>query len=157
LYPERRIRYLTPAELEELLAAAERADGPIAATDRVLYVTAALTRLRQGELMALRWHDIDWDARRIRVRESLVRGEFTTPKSRRGHRSVPLATRVADELARIASDPSSERTALVDGHVSIHFQAGRARPFASLRRSANGRELKLRPKRLSESPPRPGG
>jgi integrase len=34
------------------------------------------------------------------VRESLVRGEFTTPKSRRGQRSVPLATRVADELAQ---------------------------------------------------------
>jgi integrase len=49
--------------------------------------------------MALRWRDVDWDARRIRVRESLVRGEFTTPKSRRGQRSVPLATRVADELA----------------------------------------------------------
>jgi integrase len=97
---EARIRYLTPAELDELLAAAERAVGRIAATDRVLYLTAALTGLRQGELMALRWRDVDWDARRIRVRESLVRGEFTTPKSRRGQRSVPLATRVADELAR---------------------------------------------------------
>jgi integrase len=96
---EDRIRYLTPAELDELLGAAERADGPIAATDRVVYLTAALTGLRQGELLALRWRDVDWDARRIRVRESLVRGEFTTPKSRRGLRSVPLATRVADELA----------------------------------------------------------
>lgn len=33
------------------------------------------------------------------MRESLARGEFTTPKSRRSSRSVPLATRVAEELA----------------------------------------------------------
>jgi integrase len=94
-----RIRFLSPAELDELLAAAEAPTGAIAATDRVLYLTAAFTGLRQGELLALRWRDVDWHARRIRVRESLVRGEFTTPKSRRGHRAVPLATRVADALA----------------------------------------------------------
>jgi integrase len=94
-----RIRFLSPAELGELLAVAEAATGRIAATDRVLYLTAAFTGLRQGELLALRWRDVDWDARRIRVRESLVRGEITTPKSRRGHRSIPLAGCVADALA----------------------------------------------------------
>lgn len=101
-----RIRFLAPAELEDLLAAASAASGPIAATDRVLYVTAALTGLRQGELLALRWKDVDWDARRVRVRESLVRGEFTTPKSRRSSRSVPLATRLASELAEHRSASS---------------------------------------------------
>ena len=94
-----RIRFLTTDELDQLLATAESAEGTIASTDRVLYLTAALTGLRQGELLALRWRDVDWEARRIRVRESVVRGEFTTPKSRAGLRSVPLASRIAGQLA----------------------------------------------------------
>lgn len=93
-----RIRFLTREGLEALVGAV-RSDRVLAETDRRLYLTAALTGLRQGELLALRWKDIDWDVRRIRVRESLVRGAFTTPKSTRSSRSVPLASRVADELA----------------------------------------------------------
>ena len=59
-----------------------------------------MTGLRQGELLGLRWRDIDWSAGRVRVRQSYVRGEFGTPKSRRSSRSVPLADRVAGELDR---------------------------------------------------------
>ena len=54
--------------------------------------------MRQGELLALRWRDIDWTARRVRVRRNFVRGEFGTPKSKRSSRSVPLADRLAGEL-----------------------------------------------------------
>lgn len=69
--------------------------------DRALYLTAAMTGLRQGELIALRWCDVDWQAQRIRVRRNHVLGEFDTPKSRRGSRSVPMTTRVAGELDRL--------------------------------------------------------
>jgi integrase len=71
--------------------------GPL---DRVLYLAAAMTGLRQGELLGLRWRDIDWGASRVRVRQSYVRGEFGRPKSKRSSRSVPLADRVAAELDR---------------------------------------------------------
>jgi integrase len=57
-----------------------------------------MTGLRQGELVALRWRDVDWLAGRVRVRRSYVRGEFGTPKSQRSSRSVPLADRVMAEL-----------------------------------------------------------
>ena len=56
--------------------------------------------MRQGELLALRWRDIDWIAGRIRVRRNYVRGHWVTPKSNRGIRSVPLADRLAGELER---------------------------------------------------------
>ena len=66
-----------------------------------MYMTAAMTGMRQGELLALRWRDVDWTARRVRVRRNFVRGEFGTPKSKRSSRSVPLADRVAGELDRL--------------------------------------------------------
>jgi integrase len=94
------IRFLELDEVEALVAAAQ--PGPHEAVDRALYRSAAMTGLRQGELIALRWRDVDWTAGRIRVRQNYVRGEFGTPKSRRSTRSVPMADEVAGELDRLA-------------------------------------------------------
>jgi integrase len=93
------IRFLSSEELEALLRAVPREDvlGP---TDHALYTVAAMTGLRQGELVALRWRDIDWSAGVVRVRRNYTRGEWGTPKSRRSSRAVPLADRVAAELER---------------------------------------------------------
>jgi integrase len=66
-----------------------------------VFLTAAMTGLRKGELLALRWRDVDWPAARVRVRRNYVRGEFGTPKSRRSTRSVPMADEVAGELDRL--------------------------------------------------------
>ena len=66
--------------------------------DRALYLTAAMSGLRQGELIALRWQDIAWEDRRVRVVRNHVLGQFDTPKSRRSARSMPLSSRLADEL-----------------------------------------------------------
>jgi integrase len=74
-------------------------DDALGAVERPLYLTAAMTGLRQGELLALRWSDVDWRASRARVAESYTRGGFDSPKSHRG-RSVPMADRLAGELER---------------------------------------------------------
>ncbi|MGH2902157.1 MAG: tyrosine-type recombinase/integrase [Solirubrobacteraceae bacterium] len=78
-----------------------RIDDDLARVERALYLTAAMTGLRQGELLALRWADVDQPARRLRVRRNFVRGTFGTPKSRRSSRAVPLADRVAAALAEL--------------------------------------------------------
>jgi integrase len=91
-------RFLELDEVDALVAAAQ--PGAYEAIDRAIYLTAAMTGLRQGELIALRWHDVDWRAGRIRVRQNYVRGQFGTPKSRRSTRSVPMADAVGDELDR---------------------------------------------------------
>jgi integrase len=93
----RRIRFLQPEELEAAIRAVP-ADA-LGAVERPLYLTAAMTGLRQGELLALRWSDVDWSASRVRVAESFTRGAFDSPKSHRG-RSVPMADRLAAELER---------------------------------------------------------
>jgi integrase len=92
------IHYLDLAELESLLGAVP--DDDFGATERALYLTAAMSGLRQGELVALRWTDVDWRASRIRVRRNYTRQRFGTPKSRRSSRSVPMIERVARELGR---------------------------------------------------------
>ena len=54
------IRYLTVEEARALVAAALPGDHH--GLDRALYLTATMTGLRQGELIALRWMDVDWPA-----------------------------------------------------------------------------------------------
>lgn len=96
--PHADIRFLTLDEVEAMLRAVP--DDSFGPTDRALFLTAAMTGLRQGELLALRWQDIDWAAGRLRVRRNYVRGHWGSPKSRRGIRSVPMVDRVAADLER---------------------------------------------------------
>ena len=93
------IRFLTLDEIDALVAHAR--PGIFHAIDRAMYRTAAMTGLRQGELLALRWRDVDWMAARIRVRQNYVLGEFGAPKSKRSTRSVPMADEVAGALDRL--------------------------------------------------------
>jgi integrase len=77
--------------------------GEYQALDRALYLTAAMTGLRHGELMALRWRDVDLTAGKVRVRESWDRHaqKFGSTKGAR-ERHVPLGNVLAGELERYA-------------------------------------------------------
>jgi integrase len=59
-----------------------------------------MTGIREGELAALRWRDVDWPASVIRVRRSYTRGKPGTPKSKRSSRAMPMADRLGGELER---------------------------------------------------------
>lgn len=98
--PERtEIRFLT---LDEVRAVVENVPaGMYEQLDRAMFLAAAMTGLRKGELVALRWRDVDWTAMRVRVRQNYTRGQFGTPKSRRSTGSVPLADELAGELERL--------------------------------------------------------
>lgn len=82
---------------EEVLALV-RAAGSV--QDAAIYLTAAFTGLRRGELLALRWRDVDFAGQAIRVRSSYAGGRLTTPKSGKV-RSVPMAPDVAAALAAL--------------------------------------------------------
>lgn len=73
--------------------------GPVI---RVLVRTAAMTGLRQSELLGLRWRDVDWGAQRIRVRNAYVMGEHSAEgkSDLSTRRSVPMADRLMAELDR---------------------------------------------------------
>jgi integrase len=68
--------------------------------DAAIFLAAAFTGLRRGELLALRWRDADFGGSLIRVRASYAGGKLTTPKSGKV-RSVPMAPDVARALARL--------------------------------------------------------
>ncbi len=89
------IEVFGPEEVWALVrAAASEQDG-------ALYLTAAFTGLRRGELIALHWRDVDFAGSVLRVRASYAGGALTAPKSGKV-RSVPLAPDVAQALARLA-------------------------------------------------------
>lgn len=103
--PGREVEYLTRAELRKLLDAIE--GDPLAP----LVSLAALTGLRQGELLALRWSDIDTAGARLTVRQSMARdwsGGFSLaePKTTRSRRTVHLPAQAVAALdaQRVAQD-----------------------------------------------------
>ena len=57
------------------------------------------TALRRGELLALRWKDIELLERRLHVREALVRGKITTPKSKASRRTIQIGPHTTTVLA----------------------------------------------------------
>jgi integrase len=69
--------------------------------DLAMYLTAAMSGLRQGELLALRWRDVDWSARKMRVSGGMRNGKRRTPKSATSARAVPMADRVGGALDRL--------------------------------------------------------
>jgi len=88
------IEVFSPEEVWALVrtAAGER--------DGTLFLTAAFTGLRMGELLALHWRDVDFAGSTIRARASYAGGRLTTPKSGRV-RAVPMAPDVAAAIAQL--------------------------------------------------------
>jgi integrase len=78
-------------EVEALIAAASKR------RDSLIYAVSAYAGLRCGEVLALRWQDIDFDHRRIRVMGNVSYGKLTTTKGGRG-RTVPLVPQLAEHL-----------------------------------------------------------
>ena len=92
--PTRRPRRIaSPAEAAALLAALPKGE-------RALWATAFYAGLRRGELLALRWEDVDLGSGRISVERSWDEGSktFVPPKSDAGQRRVPLILELRDYL-----------------------------------------------------------
>lgn len=90
---------ITPLDREQAKVLLDAASG-----DRLkaLYVLAIHTGMRQGELLGLKWDDVDLERGVLRLRRALVReggkvtlGDLKTPKSRR---SIRLTRVAADAL-----------------------------------------------------------
>lgn len=95
--------FLNPVEIRLLL---EHSREPF----KTLFLTAILTGMRRGELVALQWGDVDWNSNTIFIRRSLAwqtrkniavdapRWEFISPKTKRSIRGVFMSPRLKEAL-----------------------------------------------------------
>jgi integrase len=94
------MRPLTPEQAKLLLQAAHEAGNRLEA----LYVLAIHTGLRQGELLGLKWDDVDLEDGSLQVRRTLTITKdgpvFTTPKTAGSRRSVKLTGKATEALKR---------------------------------------------------------
>ncbi|MDQ6841694.1 MAG: hypothetical protein M3025_04625 [Actinomycetota bacterium] len=83
----REIQVFSPEEIWALIrAAGSELDG-------AMFLTAAFTGLRMGELLALRWRDLDFAGSAVRACASYYNGHLTTPKSGQVRAVTPRARR----------------------------------------------------------------
>jgi integrase len=82
--PKREIKPLSEEQVKRLL---ETAQG-----DKLeaLYILAVHTGMRSGELLGLRWQDVDLQIGTVQVRRSVFGGRTEAPKSANGNRSIRL-------------------------------------------------------------------
>lgn len=115
----REMHFLTATEVGRLIGAAGEEWG-------TLLLCAVTTGARRGELLGLRWGDVDWNSRRLWVRRSVgLQGVIQQPKSRGSVRAVAMTPTLVSALRRhrLASpfseqdDPvfASERGTPLDG------------------------------------------
>ncbi len=107
--PKRTMDVFTPAQATAFLAAS--------ATDRLaaMYVLAVTVGMRQGELFALQWEDVDLDAGRLSVRHTLYNGTLGPPKTKASKRRIELPAMAVEALW------AHKRAMLAEGFAGVPF------------------------------------
>jgi integrase len=98
----------TPKEMHPLSAPEAQRLLDAASGDRLeaLYVLAIHTGMRQGELLGLKWEDVDLDGKSLRIRRTLTRKGSDTggsyglgePKTKKSRRTVRLTQKAVEAL-----------------------------------------------------------
>jgi len=88
------------------------------ADDRLFaaWLLAATTGMRRGEVLGLRWRDVDLEHARVAIRQALVvvsyKLEWSEPKTARGRRSVALDPTTVDILRAHRVRQAAEKAAI---------------------------------------------
>lgn len=103
----REFRALSPEEVKRLISAAK------GDRNEALFILALTTGMRQGEILGLRWADVDLDGAVLAVRQQVyrIRGKwtFTEPKTAKGRRTITLPPMTVEALRRHRVVQSEER------------------------------------------------
>ncbi len=90
---QKEMDFLTPDEIRLFLKNVD-------SSHHCMMLTAVLTGMRRGELLGLKWGDIDWERSEIIVRRSLYKSGFVTTKSKRSNRRIQVSPMLLSALRR---------------------------------------------------------
>jgi integrase len=88
------IRVLTPCQITDLLA---QVNDP---KYRTLFMLAIFSGARQGELLGLKWADVDWQNSQIQIQRTFNKCRFFPPKTKTSKRKIDLGPTVLTELKK---------------------------------------------------------
>jgi len=91
---------LLPDQIPPLLAALQE-------PARTMVLVGVLTGLRIGEILALRWRDVDFRSGELRVEQASYRGLIGTPKTKGSRRTLPMPESLKGELMRLSEKSAS--------------------------------------------------
>src|SRR5215813_2132617 len=83
--------FLTPEQFQKLLTG-------LPEKVRVMILLVMMTSMRVCEILALRWRRVDLRTGTLRITERFYRGDFSTVKSRRSDRDLPLGSVALETL-----------------------------------------------------------
>jgi len=108
-------------------------------------LVAVTTGMRRGELLGLRWSDIDLNSARLTVNQSLERlvGKtvFKSPKTRTSRRSITLPALTVEALTKHRAAQAAERLRLGLGKPELVFAHADGSPFNPVTLSKAFRKL----------------
>jgi integrase len=95
---KKEMRFFDENQIHKLLITAETTKDRFSA----LYHLAISTGMRQGELLGLKWSDIDWEAGSLQIKRQVTRKEgglnFSQPKTKSGIRRIDLGNQTLSIL-----------------------------------------------------------
>ena len=91
---------VTPQHIQKLIPALPEPAKSIA-------LLLVLTGLRIGELLALRWKNVNLDDKVLQVTETVYDGRFDKPKTKRSIRAIPLCREAVSTLSALRHDASN--------------------------------------------------
>ena len=106
------MRTFSADQARALIRAAHDTNDRLAA----IYGVALATGARQGELLALRWQDVDFDRGAIRIARTLIRASggltMSEPKTASARRTIPIGRTTLDALRAHRTAQVTERLRL---------------------------------------------
>ena len=112
------LRFLDVEAVHQLARVGPQDDDLGRFVERDLYLVAAMTGMRQGELLGLACAQVDFTAGVIRVVRQVQDGEFGPTKGKK-RRIVPMAEPVAQVLARRCADLSPDELVFGDPETGL--------------------------------------
>ena len=91
---KKKVIFLQPEEIRALI------DNARDQKSRCMYTISVMSGMRQGEMLGLKWTDIDWFNCQVHVNRTYNHDHFYEPKSEASRRSIDLGPSVISELKK---------------------------------------------------------